>query len=340
MKILVTGGAGFIGSNFINNILNDTDHYIVNIDKLTYAGSLDSIKEGKNYEFHKIDICNNERIKDVIDNCKPSLIINFAAESHVDNSIDNPLEFINTNILGVGNLLYNSFNYYKNLSNDNRDKFKFIHISTDEVFGSLDANDDKFSENSKYFPSSPYAASKASSDHLVLSWYTTYGLPVIITNCSNNYGPYQFPEKLIPRMIINCIKENKLPIYGNGKNIRDWIFVKDHCDAIMNISLNGKIGETYNIGASCEKTNNDIVNQICLIMDKKNPRSNKASYLDLIDYVDDRLGHDFRYALNTDKIERDIGWKAKMNFEKNLELTVQWYLDNKLWWNKKIRKLK
>ena len=335
MKILVTGGAGFIGSNFINYILNYTDHYIINIDKLTYAGSQDSIISTDNYEFHKIDICDTKNIKAIFNECNPEAVINFAAESHVDNSIENPLKFIETNIVGVGNLLNSALHYYNKLSTDKKNIFKFLHISTDEVYGSLSINDSKFSENSAYKPSSPYAASKASSDHLVYSWYKTFGLPVIITNCSNNYGPYQYPEKLIPLMIINCIKQKKLPIYGDGSNIRDWIFVNDHCLAIINALLKGQIGESYNIGGSCEKTNNEIVKMICSIMDEKRPLPNGESYINLIEYVNDRLGHDFRYAINSDKIEKHTGWSSKSDFKENLSLTVQWYLDNEDWWMKK-----
>ena len=337
MNILVTGGAGFIGSNFINRILQNSNISVANVDKLTYAGSLDSIKMAKNYKFYKVDICDKKKIRNLINEFKPSVIVNFAAESHVDNSIKNPLDFIETNIVGVGNLLYNSLDYYNNLSVSEKQLFKFLHISTDEVFGSLKIDEKKFSEKNKYIPSSPYAASKASSDHLVYSWYKTYGLPIIITNCSNNYGPYQYPEKLIPTMIINCIEEKKLPIYGVGANIRDWIYVEDHCEAISQVLLKGSIGETYNIGASSEKTNNQIVNMICEIMDKKKPRKNKKSYKELIVHVDDRLGHDFRYAIDSKKIEREVGWKAKTDFKKALDLTVQWYIDNELWWKNKIR---
>ena len=337
MKLLVTGGAGFIGSNFINYILMNTEHKIINIDKLTYAGCLNSIKETNNYEFYKVDICNRKYINEIINDTRPSAIINFAAESHVDNSIEKPLEFINTNIVGIGNLLYNSLNYYNNLSNHDKNNFRFLHISTDEVYGSLNVNQKIFTEENKFYPSSPYAASKASSDHLVYSWYQTYGLPILITNCSNNYGPYQYPEKLIPKMIINCIYENELPLYGNGSNIRDWIYVKDHCEAIIGLLFKGKIGETYNIGASCEKTNNDIVNKICSIMDVKKPRTNKMSYKKLITYVDDRLGHDFRYAINSKKIKDDIGWSSSYDFNTYLDKTIQWYLDNEIWWNKKIK---
>ena len=338
MKILVTGGAGFIGSNFINYILEKTEFHIVNIDKLTYAGSEDSIIQTKNYNFYKLDICDYEGISSLLDKEKPNVIINFAAESHVDKSIKRPDDFIKTNVLGVSNMLNCSLEYYNKCKKLGSNKnFKFIHISTDEVYGSLKIDDNKFNEKNKYFPSSPYAASKASSDHLVNSWHRTYGLPIIITNCSNNYGPFQFPEKLIPFMIINCLNEAKLPIYGNGENIRDWIYVIDHCKAIVKIMLNGNIGENYNIGSSCEKTNNEIVNKICLIMDEIKPRPNNKSYSELIVYVDDRLGHDFRYAVDSSKLENDLGWKPEFDFDSNLKKTIKWYLNNVDWWNQKIR---
>ena len=254
MNILVTGGAGFIGSNFINYILNKTDFYVINIDKLTYAGSKDSIIDKKNYKFYKLDICDYNGVSSVLNKEQPNIVVNFAVESHVDKSIKKPDDFIKTNVLGVSNLLNCSLEYYNKIKNSGFDNnnFKFIHISTDEVYGSLKIDDKKFNEKNKYFPSSPYAASKASSDHLVYSWYKTYGLPTIITNCSNNYGPFQFPEKLIPFMIINCLEQKSLPLYGNGENIRDWIYVIDHCKAIVKIMQNGSIGENYNIGGSCE----------------------------------------------------------------------------------------
>ena len=339
MKILVTGGAGFIGSNFINYILNKTDFYVINIDKLTYAGSKDSIIDKKNYKFYKLDICDYNGVSSVLNKEQPNIVVNFAAESHVDKSIKKPDDFIKTNVLGVSNLLNCSLEYYNKIKNSGFDNnnFKFIHISTDEVYGSLKIDDKKFNEKNKYFPSSPYAASKASSDHLVYSWYKTYGLPTIITNCSNNYGPFQFPEKLIPFMIINCLEQKSLPVYGNGENIRDWIYVIDHCKAIVKIMQNGSIGENYNIGGSCEKTNNEIVQKICLIMDEIKPRSNNKSYSELIVYVEDRLGHDFRYAVDSSKLENDLGWKPQFDFDSNLKKTIKWYLDNVDWWSQKTR---
>ena len=339
MKILVTGGAGFIGSNFINYILNKTDFYVINIDKLTYAGSKDSIIDNKNYKFYKLDICDYNGVSSVLNKEQPNIVVNFAAESHVDKSIKKPDDFIKTNVLGVSNLLNCSLEYYNKIKNSSIDNnnFKFIHISTDEVYGSLKIDDKKFNEKNKYFPSSPYAASKASSDHLVYSWYKTYGLPTIITNCSNNYGPFQFPEKLIPFMIINCLEQKSLPLYGNGENIRDWIYVIDHCKAIVKIMKNGSIGENYNIGGSCEKTNNEIVQKICLIMDEIKPRSNNKSYSELIVYVEDRLGHDFRYAVDSSKLENDLGWKPQFDFDSNLKKTIKWYLDNVDWWSQKTR---
>ena len=339
MKILVTGGAGFIGSNFINYILNKTDFDVINIDKLTYAGSKDSIIDNKNYKFYKLDICDYNGVSSVLNKEQPNIVVNFAAESHVDKSIKKPDDFIKTNVLGVSNLLNCSLEYYNKIKNSGFDNnnFKFIHISTDEVYGSLKIDDKKFNEKNKYFPSSPYAASKASSDHLVYSWYKTYGLPTIITNCSNNYGPFQFPEKLIPFMIINCLEQKSLPLYGNGENIRDWIYVIDHCKAIVKIMQNGSIGENYNIGGSCEKTNNEIVQKICLIMDEIKPRSNNKSYSELIVYVEDRLGHDFRYAVDSSKLENDLGWKPQFDFDSNLKKTIKWYLDNVDWWSQKTR---
>ena len=335
-NVIVTGGAGFIGSNFINYLLETTNYYIINIDKLTYASSLESIKNNENYEFIQADICDSNKIRSIINKFRPSLLINFAAESHVDNSIKKPQRFINTNIVGVGNLLQHSLVYFNNLTIKEKKDFRFIHISTDEVYGSLGINDKKFNELNRYIPSSPYSASKAASDHLVIAWYKTYGLPVLITNCSNNYGPFQFPEKLIPLMILNCIKEKKLPIYGNGKNVRDWIYVKDHCRAIYEVYQKGKIGEAYNIGANSEKTNIEIVRMICHVMDSKLPRKNNKSYLELIDHVNDRLGHDFRYAIDNTKIQEQIGWQPSITFEKGLERTINWYIHNEKWWQNKI----
>jgi len=336
-KILVTGGAGFIGSNFISTYIDQYD--ILNIDKLTYAGSLESLKlisDKDNYNFVKADISNQTDIKKIINNYNPDYIINFAAESHVDRSIEDPFSFIRTNVLGVTTLLVESTNYYNSISSDKKRNFRFLHVSTDEVYGSLKLNEKKFSESTKYDPSSPYSASKASSDHLVNAWNRTYGLPTLITNCSNNYGPYQFPEKLIPHMIINCLLENNLPVYGKGQNIRDWLYVKDHCEAIHKVIMNGKISQTYNIGGNAEFSNIDIVNLICEKMDSMYPRKSKESYKDLIDFVDDRPGHDFRYAINTKKIAKELNWEPKFKFENAIDLTISWYIDNIEWWKSKI----
>lgn len=327
-RILVTGGAGFIGSNFILRAQKLINCEIVNIDKLTYSGNKDNLNSiTKNYTFIKGDICSKETVESVLASYKPNYIINFAAESHVDRSIDNYSDFVNTNILGVINLLNCSLDYY---NSNSKDFLKFIHISTDEVYGSL-GNNGSFTEKSTYTPSSPYSASKASSDHFVTSWNKTFGLPTVITNCSNNYGPFQFPEKLIPLMIMNAIYGRRLPVYGNGKNIRDWIHVNDHCDAIIKIMKKGNIGEKYNIGGGCEKTNLEIVEIICDIVDSHDLIQNKESSKFLIDFVDDRPGHDFRYAVNCDKIMNSLGWKPKISFDKGIKDTVNWYLKNSDW---------
>jgi dTDP-glucose 4,6-dehydratase len=332
MKILVTGGCGFIGSNYILRQVLHNNNKVLNIDKLTYAGNienLDRLKNNSKYKFKNIDICDGKSISNLIALFKPDAIVHFAAESHVDRSIENPMDFINTNILGTANLLHQSMNYLKN----NMNKFKFIHVSTDEVFGSL-SKEGLFTEKTSYDPSSPYSASKASSDHLVRSWNRTYNFPSIITNCSNNYGPYQFPEKLIPLMLANCIDEKPLPIYGKGNNIRDWLFVEDHCLAIDNVLDNGVIGETYNIGGNNEITNLDIVKKICIILDDLKPRKDNASYLDLISFVTDRPGHDFRYAIDSSKIKKQLGWQPEETFNSGILKTIKWYLENEGWWRK------
>ena len=334
-NILVTGGAGFIGSNFIIRILGKLNCKVINIDKLTYSGNLDNLSGVKeNYDFLELDIADKDKIKEAIMKFEPDVIINFAAESHVDRSIDNCSDFINTNILGTINLLEASLTYYRESQKDN---FKFIHISTDEVYGSLEKLG-SFSEDSTYAPSSPYSASKASSDHFVNAWNKTFGLPTIITNCSNNYGPFQFPEKLIPLMIINSINENKLPVYGHGENIRDWIHVDDHCDAIIRIIENGKVGEKYNIGGNCEKRNIEIVEEICDIVDVLHPRDSNKSHRELIEFVDDRPGHDYRYAVNSSKISNTLNWTSKINFNDGIRSTVKWYIDNSIWWSKIMNK--
>ena len=331
-KIFVTGGSGFIGSNFIIDQLNNTDNHVLNLDKLTYAGNnenLLSVSKNKNYSFIRGDISDKKLVKSIFKDFLPNTIVNFAAETHVDRSIDGPSIFIETNIIGTLNLLNISLDYYQTNSS-----FRFVHISTDEVFGSLNFKDNPFIESNRYNPSSPYAASKASSDHLVKSWYKTFNLPTIISNCSNNYGPFQFPEKLVPLMIANCIDKKPLPIYGDGTNIRDWLFVQDHCSAISAIIESGRPGETYNVGGNNEITNKDIVIKICTILDKLIPIEDKSSYKTLIKFVEDRPGHDQRYAINSSKIKEELNWVPSESFETGIFKTIKWYLENESWWRK------
>ena len=339
-KILVTGGSGFIGSNFIHYLINNTDYQrIINLDKLTYAGNneiLINIQHDIRYKFIKGNICDRQCIKKIFQDYSPNKIVHFAAESHVDRSIDGPKDFINTNIVGTSILLEESLSYYNKLKKLSKSSFKFHHISTDEVFGSL-GEKGFFVEDSPYDPSSPYSASKASSDHLVRAWHRTFGLPVTISNCSNNYGPYQFPEKLIPLIIINCLSNKSLPVYGKGENIRDWLYVEDHCKAINLILQEGAIGDTYNIGGNNEISNLNIVESICTILDKLKPSNSGKSYKQLISFVKDRPGHDFRYAINTTKIKKDLNWEPKETFDSGLIKTIKWYLENENWW-KKIQK--
>ena len=334
MKIFVTGGAGFIGGNFVLKQVIQEGNEVLNFDKLTYAGNLDTLKSvigNDKYQFIQGDICQRSTVKNALSQFQPDVIINFAAESHVDRSIDGPFEFIQTNIVGTAVLLDEANNYYKTLTGEMKAGFRFLHVSTDEVFGSL-GDDDYFTENTAYDPSSPYSASKASSDHLVRAWSRTFGLPILITNCSNNYGPYQFPEKLIPLMILNCLKEKSLPVYGKGDNVRDWLFVEDHCNAIYSVLSSGKLGETYNIGGNNEIQNIDIVKIICEKMDEYSPRKQGGNYEELITYVTDRPGHDFRYAIDASKISNELGWQPKENFETGIEKTIRWYLENREWW--------
>ena len=327
-KILVTGGSGFIGSNFIYYCLNKNNK-VLNFDKLTYAGNLSNLNEeesNKNYHFIQGDICNKNKLTKSIEKFKPDFIVNFAAETHVDRSIENSSSFIKTNILGTSVLLDCCLeNIDKNIND-----FKLLHISTDEVYGSLDRQG-FFTEESPYNPSSPYSASKASSDHLVNAWHKTYGIKTNIINCSNNYGPFQFPEKLIPLVIISAIRENSLPVYGTGKNIRDWLYVEDHCRAIYNVLLNGKNGDTYNVGGGEEKTNLEVVNNICDILDDIYPSENLKSYKELIKFVEDRPGHDFRYAIDYSKLKNELSWQPKESFNSGLRKTVDWYLKNLDW---------
>tara|TARA_X000000368_G_scaffold142972_2_gene112641 strand:- start:4882 stop:5877 length:996 start_codon:yes stop_codon:yes gene_type:complete len=328
--IVVTGGAGFIGSNFILKWLENSKENILNIDNLSYAANLrnlEVIESDPRYSFIKTDIQNQNEITEIIKELKPRAILNFAAESHVDRSIEGPESFINTNILGTYSLLEASLNYWNELDESDKKIFRFFHISTDEVFGSLNLNEKKSTENSSYKPNSPYSASKAASDHLVRAWHHTFKLPTLVSNCTNNYGPHQHEEKLIPLVITKALKNENLPIYGDGKNIRDWLYVEDHCEAIMKILENGKPGETYNIGGNCEKSNLEVVDEICKILDFKNPKQNGSSYSEQIKFVKDRPGHDFRYSLDIAKIENNLNWKPKESFASGLAKTVQWYLD-------------
>ena len=334
-RILITGGCGFIGSNFLLKRLRESKTKCLNIDKLTYAGNIEnlsSIIDEPNYQFFMKDICDSQFISNTLKRFQPDAIIHFAAESHVDRSIDGPMKFIQTNIVGTAILLDAALDYWqKIIHKEKKENFRFLHISTDEVFGSLH-NHGFFTETTPYNPSSPYSASKASSDHLVRAWQRTYGLPTLITNCSNNYGPFQFPEKLIPLMITNCIDEKPLPIYGKGLNIRDWLYVEDHCEAISIVLDNGRIGETYNIGGNNEIRNINIVKTICSVLDELRPRANGESYAELINPVKDRPGHDYRYAIDASKIKNDLDWAPKETFETGIQKTVQWYLDNETWW--------
>lgn len=334
MKILVTGGAGFIGSAVIRYIIQNTNNQVLNIDKLTYAGNLESLKEidqHSNYQFKQIDICDTEQITSAIDLFQPDAIMHLAAESHVDRSIDGPAAFIQTNIVGTYTLLEAARKYWMGLDAEAQQNFRFHHISTDEVYGDLEGTTDLFTETTSYAPSSPYSASKASSDHLVRAWHRTYGLPVIITNCSNNYGPYHFPEKLIPLVILNALDAKPLPIYGNGQQIRDWLFVEDHARALYKVVTEGVVGETYNIGGHNEKQNIEVVKTICKILDELKPQASGQAYESLITFVKDRPGHDLRYAIDATKIQEELGWTPTETFETGIRKTVQWYLNNLDW---------
>lgn len=334
MKILITGGAGFIGSAVIRHLIKNTKHDVLNIDKLTYAGNRESLKEieaDTRYSFAQIDICDAEALKKAFSDFQPNLIMHLAAESHVDRSIDGPAEFITTNIVGTYTLLEVARQYWQTLNDDEKVKFKFHHISTDEVYGDLERTTDLFTETTSYAPSSPYSASKASSDHLVRAWHRTYNFPVVITNCSNNYGPYHFPEKLIPLVILNALDGKALPVYGTGKQIRDWLYVDDHARALYKVVTEGEIGETYNIGGHNEMQNIEVVKTICQILDELKPQTNGESYDALITYVKDRPGHDLRYAIDASKIKNDLGWTPTETFETGIRKTVEWYLDNLEW---------
>ncbi|MFV5490459.1 dTDP-glucose 4,6-dehydratase [Acinetobacter sp. ASP199] len=334
MRILVTGGAGFIGSAVIRHIIENTHHHVLNVDKLTYAGNLESlglVQQSDQYQFSQTDICDETAIEALFHEFQPNVVMHLAAESHVDRSIDGPAAFMQTNIIGTYTLLEVARKYWLNLDEQTKKNFRFHHISTDEVYGDLEGTTDLFTETTPYAPSSPYSASKASSDHLVRAWHRTYGLPVILTNCSNNYGPFHFPEKLIPLVILNALDEKPLPIYGNGQQIRDWLFVEDHARALYKVVTEGRVGETYNIGGHNEKRNIEVVKTICTILDELKPKADGQLYESLITFVKDRPGHDLRYAIDASKIKKELNWSPQETFETGIRKTVEWYLNNLEW---------
>ncbi|END3381783.1 dTDP-glucose 4,6-dehydratase [Vibrio alginolyticus] len=339
MKILVTGGAGFIGSAVVRHIIRDTQDTVINLDKLTYAGNLESlvdVSESERYHFEQVDICDRAELDRVFSEHQPDRVMHLAAESHVDRSIDGPAAFIETNVMGTYHLLEAARQYWSGLDEARQSAFRFHHISTDEVYGDLEGTDDLFTETTSYAPSSPYSASKASSDHLVRAWQRTYGLPTLITNCSNNYGPYHFPEKLIPLMILNALDGKPLPVYGDGMQIRDWLFVEDHARALYKVVNEGEVGETYNIGGHNEKANIEVVKTICALLEELQPNkpAGVESYESLITYVKDRPGHDVRYAIDATKIAQELGWTPEETFESGIRKTVEWYLNNPQWWQR------
>ncbi|HHF0556376.1 TPA: dTDP-glucose 4,6-dehydratase [Vibrio antiquarius] len=339
MKILVTGGAGFIGSAVVRHIIRDTQDTVINLDKLTYAGNLESlvdVSDSERYYFEQVDICDRAELDRVFSEHQPDRVMHLAAESHVDRSIDGPAAFIETNVMGTYHLLEAARQYWSSLDEARQSAFRFHHISTDEVYGDLEGTDDLFTETTSYAPSSPYSASKASSDHLVRAWQRTYGLPTLVTNCSNNYGPYHFPEKLIPLMILNALDGKPLPVYGDGMQIRDWLFVEDHARALYKVVCEGEVGETYNIGGHNEKANIEVVKTICALLEELRPDKPAGieSYESLITYVKDRPGHDVRYAIDATKIAQELGWTPEETFESGIRKTVEWYLNNPQWWQR------
>jgi dTDP-glucose 4,6-dehydratase len=334
LKILVTGGAGFIGSALVRHLVANSGHQILNVDALTYAGnlsSLDIVADSSRYTFAQADICDTDRLAELVRGFAPDIITHLAAESHVDRSIDGPSAFIQTNLVGTFSLLQVALDYWRELVPERQASFRFHHISTDEVFGAL-GEDGYFTEETAYDPRSPYSASKAGSDHLVSAWHHTYGLPTLITNCSNNYGPHHFPEKLIPLVIIKCLAGEPLPVYGKGDNVRDWLYVDDHVRALQSVFERGTVGESYMVGGRSERSNLSVVHTICDTLDRIQPRTDGASYRDQITFVSDRPGHDFRYAIDASKLERDLGWTPIESFESGMEKTIRWYLDNRAWW--------
>jgi len=339
-KFLITGGAGFIGSALIRHIINNTNHHVINVDKLTYAGNLESLSEiegNERYSFEQTDICKADEIKQIFEKYHPDIVIHLAASTHVDKSIDAPDEFIQTNIFGTYVLLEEARYYWSRLKNSiKQDNFRFHHVSTDEVYGDLNQSDELFTEKTSYAPSSPYSASKASSDHLVRAWHRTFKLPILISNCSNNYGPFQFPEKLIPLTILNALEGKPIPIYGDGKQVRDWLYVDDHARALLLVALSGSSGETYNIGGQNALQNIDVIKTICQILDEVQPSKMESvsKYESLITFVDDRPGHDLKYAIDASKIFTTLGWSPGENFNTGILKTVKWFLNNKVWWEK------